>query len=108
MAEQLLSFPINARYTTTVDSREATAGELLVEFVSVVEAVRCAVEIQHATCFQKAVEITRRQRAKSLELLAVMSLSRLWSSRSYGVLFSEDTITLRESPLENIVLGCPL
>jgi hypothetical protein len=50
---------------------------LLAEFVSVVDAVRCAVEIHHATCFQKAIEIARRQSAKSLELLTVMSVSRL-------------------------------
>jgi adenylate cyclase len=29
-------------------------------------------------CFHKAIEIARRQSAKSLELRAVMSVSRLW------------------------------
>ena len=29
-------------------------------------------------CFQKAIDIAHRQSAKSLELRAVMSLSRLW------------------------------
>ncbi len=32
-------------------------------------------------CFQKAIEIARRQSAKSLELRAVMSLSRLWQKQ---------------------------
>jgi predicted ATPase len=32
-------------------------------------------------CFQKAIEIARRQGAKSFELRAVMSLSRLWQQR---------------------------
>ena len=30
------------------------------------------------TCFEKAIEVARRQQAKSLELRAAMSLSRLW------------------------------
>jgi predicted ATPase len=29
-------------------------------------------------CFQKAIEVARRQQAKSLELRAAISLSRLW------------------------------
>jgi hypothetical protein len=33
------------------------------------------------TCFHKAIEIARRQGAKSLELRAVMSLSRLWQQQ---------------------------
>jgi len=32
-------------------------------------------------CFLKAIEIARQQSAKSLELRAVMSLSRLWQQQ---------------------------
>jgi predicted ATPase len=32
-------------------------------------------------CFQKAIDVARRQAAKSLELRAVMSLSRLWQKQ---------------------------
>jgi predicted ATPase len=32
-------------------------------------------------CFHKAIDIARRQSAKSLELRAVMSLSRLWQQQ---------------------------
>ena len=38
-------------------------------------------EAEVEVCFQKAIEIARRQSAKSLELRAVMSLSRLWQLR---------------------------
>ncbi|MBI3301640.1 MAG: AAA family ATPase [Deltaproteobacteria bacterium] len=40
----------------------------------------CA-ESEAEGCFRKAIEIARRQSAKSLELRAVMSLSRLWQSQ---------------------------
>jgi predicted ATPase len=33
-------------------------------------------------CFQQALDVSRRQQAKSLELRAAMSLSRLWQHQS--------------------------
>jgi hypothetical protein len=38
-------------------------------------------EAEAEACFLKAIEIARQQQAKSLELRAVMSLSRLWQSQ---------------------------
>ncbi len=38
-------------------------------------------EAEAEACFLKAIEIARRQSAKSLELRAVMSLARLWQQR---------------------------
>jgi hypothetical protein len=38
-------------------------------------------EAEAEECFCKAIEISRRQGAKSLELRAVMSLARLWKER---------------------------
>ncbi|MBI3303221.1 MAG: hypothetical protein HYZ72_14230, partial [Deltaproteobacteria bacterium] len=40
-----------------------------------------SLESEAEECFRKAIEIARRQQAKSLELRAVMSLSRLWQSQ---------------------------
>jgi predicted ATPase len=49
-------------------------GELLL--------LQAAPEVSHAeTCFQQALAIARRQQAKSLELRAAMSLSRLWQQQ---------------------------
>ncbi len=38
-------------------------------------------EDETEACFHKAIEISRRQSAKSLELRAVMSLARLWQQQ---------------------------
>jgi predicted ATPase len=38
-------------------------------------------EAEAEACFHKAIEVARRQQAKSLELRAVMSLSRLWQQQ---------------------------
>ncbi|HEV8714512.1 MAG TPA: hypothetical protein VGX03_17005, partial [Candidatus Binatia bacterium] len=37
--------------------------------------------LEAEVCFLKAVEIARKQQAKSLELRAVMSLGRLWQQQ---------------------------
>jgi len=38
-------------------------------------------ESEVETCFKKAIEVSRGQKAKSLELRAAMSLSRLWQKQ---------------------------
>ncbi len=38
-------------------------------------------QAQAETCFQQALDIARRQQAKSLELRAAMSLARLWQQQ---------------------------
>ena len=38
-------------------------------------------EADAEACFHQAIEIARKQHAKSLELRAVMSLSRLWQQQ---------------------------
>jgi predicted ATPase len=48
-------------------------------------------QLEAEACFLKAIEIARRQQAKSFELRAVMSLARLWQSqgkkkKAHGVL----------------------
>jgi len=53
-------------------------GELTLQ--SEVQSPKSKVE-EAEECFQKAIDIARRQSAKSLELRAVMSLSRLWQQQ---------------------------
>jgi tetratricopeptide (TPR) repeat protein len=55
-------------------------GELTLQ--SKVQGPKSQVEEEAGECFHKAVEIARKQQAKSLELCAVMSLARLWQSQS--------------------------
>jgi predicted ATPase len=39
---------------------------------------------QAEACFQQAIDIARRQQAKSLEIRAALSLSRLWQQQGQG------------------------
>jgi len=48
---------------------------------SKVQGPKSKVEKEAKECFQTAIEIARRQGAKSLELRAVMSLARLWQQQ---------------------------
>jgi DNA-binding NtrC family response regulator/predicted ATPase/class 3 adenylate cyclase len=52
-------------------------GELLLKQAAQSDSPPFSAE-EAETCFRQAVDIARRQHAKSLELQAVMSLSRLW------------------------------
>jgi predicted ATPase len=55
-------------------------GELTLAQSSV-QGLASSVQKEAAECFWKAIAIARRQSAKSWELRAVMSLSRLWQSQ---------------------------
>jgi len=56
-------------------------GELVLLQEDKKEKAKVKNEREAETCFLKAIEIARRQQAKSLELRAVMSLSRLWQQQ---------------------------
>jgi tetratricopeptide (TPR) repeat protein len=62
-------------------------GELLLKdeggrpVLSEVEGMKDEAEDEAEKCFWQAIEVARRQEARSLELRAVMSLSRLWQSQ---------------------------
>jgi predicted ATPase len=55
-------------------------GELLLAQASKQEGKKQKWE-EAEVCFQQALDVARRQQAKSLELRAAMSLSRLWQQQ---------------------------
>ena len=57
------------------------AGELDHPF-SLAEVLFAEVEQEAEECFLTAIDIARKQQAKSLELRAVMSLARLWQQQN--------------------------
>jgi class 3 adenylate cyclase/predicted ATPase len=65
--------------TLTLQKFQVSSSKLQVEksLASSVQSLESEVE----ECFLKAIEVARKQQAKSLELRAVMSLSRLWQQQ---------------------------
>ena len=65
--------------------RAPAGGDLLAEAYRLQGTLLVRQAGQHAaqaeTCFQQALAVARRQEAKSLELRAAMSLSRLWQQQ---------------------------
>ena len=55
-------------------------GELTLAQSSV-QGLASNVQKEAEECFWKAIEVARKQQAKSLELRAVMSLARLWQQQ---------------------------
>jgi len=63
-------------------SDKSQASQNMYEFLSTQHPTPSThTEAGAEACFLKAIEIARRQQAKSLELRAVMSLSRLWQQQ---------------------------
>jgi len=54
-------------------------GKLLLQ--SHIQSPESGVQQEAEACFLKAIDIARRQQAKSLELRVVISLSRLWQQQ---------------------------
>jgi predicted ATPase len=63
--------------TLTLQSR-ASIGQVSGKSQTSLEQVTTSLEAEAEACFHKAIEIARRQQAKSLELRAATNLARLW------------------------------
>ncbi|MCI0525965.1 MAG: hypothetical protein L0Y56_00730, partial [Nitrospira sp.] len=59
--------------------RQKTKGKRQKPVLSEVEGAK--IELEAETCFRQAIDISRHQSAKSLELRAAMSLARLWQKQ---------------------------
>jgi predicted ATPase len=66
------------------DSRTAPTATATVAEVEIGEAGRLPAIVAAETCLLQALNIARRQQAKSLELRAVLSLSELWQRQDKG------------------------
>ena len=72
---------MGARLSGSSVDAEPGGAHLRAGVISSLQGPKSKVEAEAEECFWKAIEIARRQGAKSLELRAVMSLSRLWQQQ---------------------------
>jgi len=70
-----------ARYRLAVYPHETPGLAHPAPFRNRVQRLESRVQKEAEECFQQALDIARSQNAKSLELRAVMSLSRLWQQQ---------------------------
>jgi class 3 adenylate cyclase/predicted ATPase len=76
------TLPLQSQTSRGQVSGRSWAGQDMSEVPSIQHPTPSTqVEAEAEACFLKAVDIARRQSAKSLELRAVMSLSRLWQQQ---------------------------
>src|SRR5262249_17266613 len=79
--EEGLSLLTEARALVTMAGMRVVEARLYVTKGEILRAGSGDYYEEAEVCFRQAIEITRQQQAKSLELRAVMSLSRLWQQQ---------------------------
>ena len=76
-----LTLPVQSKSQASSDKSQASQGQVRSHLAPSTLTPSTQAEAEAEACFLKAIEIARKQQAKSLELRAVMSLARLWQQQ---------------------------